>query len=114
MTKDEFKVWLQGKFDEEEYEGEDKGDVWRDLESEGTLQEIGVKVGVGHTSHVFLFKCSDGFLGSTFETGMEQETIWFFTDGDASSNLQEATVEDVNNSIRWVKDALKTLTDLLD
>jgi len=97
MTKAEFTKWLQalvyqmrddGEIDFDEGDG-DCGDVWRKIESEGLLDEVGIPYAVDYVERDFVFRLSDGLLASGFSYGTEGQTEWWFTELEV--NLRDYT-----------------------
>ena len=114
MTKAQFRAWLQEQFDGEGAGDEfDAGNIWRDIESDEIALPDGVKVVMDHTGHDIIFKLDDGMLASFFETGMEDETIWFFSEGHVEDNMRDYDTGDLDRAIGHARTALWELEDLL-
>ena len=113
MTKAEFAVWLQEQFDRVTYPGNDQqGDAWRDIESAGLLEEIGVTCAWDYIGNDMIFRCSDGLLASGYEIGIEQETIWFFSEGQVENNMRDYTERELGSAIGVMDEALDDLRKL--
>ena len=115
LTKMQFKEWLAQEFinARPSHNGEDMGSVWYAIEDEGTLETIGVECATDYISQDFVFKCSDGFLASGFELGIEQETIWFFSEGRVENNMRDYTPKEVDHAGCRMEAAGALMLDLL-
>lgn len=111
MTKVEFRNWLQTRLTESDCR-EEHGDAWREIESENLLPE-GVRLAVDHVEHDLIFGLEDGLLASSFETGAEGETIWFFVEDDADANLRDYSVGDADAALGCTRAAVLDLERLL-
>jgi hypothetical protein len=121
-TKEEFTSWLQEQMNEA-YEAKeigcgsgvewDAGNLWRSIEEEEMLDEIGVKFAMDHQGHDIIFECSDGLLASGFETGIEDETIWIFCEFDVTNNLRDYTKTQLDRAIGHAKVAVMDLEAML-
>jgi hypothetical protein len=107
MTKQEFKEWLQERIDDDP--DEDKGDTWREIESAGLLDELGIPYAWDYQDQCMYFLCSDGLLVSTYELGPEGETVWFFANGDVGSNMRHGDWGDVDDSLKAARVAVYDL-----
>ena len=113
-TKEEFTSWLQEQFDAEGAGDEfDAGDIFRDLDSgESDLPE-GVKMVMDHTGHDIIFKLEDGMLASGFETGLEDETIVFYSNGRVEDNMRDYSSKDLDRAIGHARVSVWDLEGLL-
>jgi hypothetical protein len=111
MTKTEFRHWLQTQLAESGCH-EEQGDLWRDIESKGLLPE-GVVLAADHVAHDFIFRLEDGLLASRFETGIEDETIWFFVEDDVDDNLRDYSVGEAEAALRGARMAASELGAML-
>lgn len=105
MTRAKFTQWLQdlvddmkqaGGIDFDEGDG-DCGDVWRRIESEGLLEEIGVPFAVDYMERDLIFRLSDGLLASAFSYGTNGQTEWWFSDLEV--NLREYSVKELDAAL---------------
>ena len=115
MTKEQFKAWLQDYFDGQALPGgveENKGDEWRSIEDQGLLGEIGVTCAWDWVDQTMYFRCDDGLLASGFEIGIEQETIWFFTEGQVEHNLRDSDEQELGRAVMSMSEATEALQKL--
>ena len=113
MTKERFKQWLQDRFYERATGDEfDAGDIHRDIDSGEIDLPDGVEMVMNHIGHDIIFKLEDGMLQSNFETGMEDETIWFFCECRVESNMWDYSVGELDKAIDHARAAVKDLEGL--
>ena len=120
MTKAEFKAWLQGLIDTTDADGEigydgienNCGEVWRKIEEKLLLASIGVPCAWDYRGHDMIFKCSDGLLASGYETGIEDETIWFFDELDVENNMRDYTLDELMAASARAQEGIAELTVL--
>lgn len=105
MTKAQFTEWLQNlvnemneadEIDFDEGDG-DCGDVWRRIESERLLEEIGVPYAVDYVERDLIFRLSDGLLASPFSYGTEGQTEWWFS--ELQVNLRDHAVKELDAAL---------------
>ena len=111
MTKAEFREWLQARLTESPCH-QDHGDTWRAIEAEGLLPE-GVGLAVDHLGRDFVFGLEDGLLASTFEFGVEGETVWPFAGDDVDDNLRDYSAAEAAAAVRAIHEAASELEALL-
>ena len=119
MTKVEFREWLQNLVNEMNEAGEinfdegdgDVGDVWREIESNDLLDEIGVLFSVDYVGREFIFRLSNGLLASPFSYGTEGQTEWWFS--ELQVNLRDFSIGELNSAITNARVALTDLDNLM-
>jgi len=105
-----FRQWLTGHIDSwcEERglppggESEDMGDVFRELESQGAFDAVGVAVLADPIEQVMYFVAPDAsWVGSTpYELGPEQETIWWSPLSSLRTDVPVAELRRVERALR--------------
>lgn len=113
MTKEQFIAWLQKRFDMNPG-NEQQDDVWREIEDQGLLAEVGVTCAWDWVEQTMYFRLADGLLASNFEIGIEQETVWFFAEGQVESNMRESCERALGRAIGRSRDALDALEALYE
>ena len=99
MTTAELKEWMQAVLDANPGDDGNFGDAWREIESLDLLDDIGVQFAVDPSGHDFIFKCEDGLLASYFEIGIEEETIWMFTEGEVEDNMRFYSYKELDSAL---------------
>jgi len=121
MTKSEFIEWLQGLVTEMNEAGEidfdegdgDCGDVWRRIEDESLLDEIGVPCAVDYVERNFVFRLSDGLLASGFAYGTSEQTEWWFSELDVTNHLRDYTEKELDTALGRARVTVMDLERLL-
>lgn len=119
MTKAEFSEWLQHLVNEMNDAGEigfdegdgDCGDVWRRIESQDLLEEIGVPHAVDYVDRDLVFRLSDGLLASPFSYGTSGQTEWWFSELEV--NLRDYTVKELDAALGRARVAVVDLERLM-
>ena len=115
MTKAEFTEWLQEQFEQAGAGLEfDAGDIYRDIDSGDLNLPDGVEMAMDHIGHDLIFRCSDGLLAASFETGLADETMIFYAEGQVEDNMREYTERELQGAVDCMSGALADLTDLKD
>lgn len=117
MTKNEFREWFQGLMSEridptELLPEDDYGDLWRQIEDEGLLEEMHIPYAVDRYGHDFIFKLDDGYLALGFQIGIEGETQVYIGGGEAKNALRDYTAKDLDTAIGAARVTLNDLTIL--
>ena len=114
MTKERFKQWLQDRFYERATGDEfDAGDIHRDIDSGEIDLPDGVEMVMNHIGHDIIFKLEDGMLASGFETGLEDETIVFYSNGRVEDNMRDYSSKDLDRAIGHARVSVWDLEGLL-
>ena len=119
MTRARFTDWLQNLVNQMNEAGEigfdegdgDCGDVWRRIEREGLLEQIGVHYAVDYAERDFIFRLSDGLLASGFSYGTCGQTVWCFP--ELRVNLRSYRERELADALERARDTARDLENLM-
>ena len=122
-SADEFKEWLRERMsdffgvteDDSAFKDEsiDLGDMWREIEDEDELMDVGVKTVCDHEVHEFFFSGGEEgkrwVLSSRFELGRDGEKVW----PNPIFNMVKRSEEDVQIVINRLVRRASEFADLM-
>lgn len=119
ITAEQFVDWLTGRVDEwcrekgltPHGEGEDLGDLYRELDADAAFTEIGVTLIPAHDEQtLFVVGAGASWLATTgIELGIESETIWLDPLGNLRLDVPLSELSDYRDRLRRVVDEITTV-----